>query len=79
MIDPSFRVLPSSIPANAWTSVANEPPICFADALTRHLVRIYNLRVTYPSTEILTFSDDASGAFKTTKLHPDVALAFAYA
>ena len=79
VIDPSFRVSPSAIPANAWTSVTNEPPIRFADALSRHLVRIYNLRVTYSSTEILIFSDDASGAFKTTKLHPDVASAFAYA
>ena len=79
VIDPSFWVGPDSTPINSLTHIGNEPPIRFASALTRHLSRIYNLRITYPDEDIPTFSDDASGEFKTTKLHPDVATAFAYA
>ena len=46
--------------------------------MTRHLVQIYNLRISHPQTDILLFDDDAARAFRHVKLHPDVAAAHAY-
>ena len=46
--------------------------------MNRHLVQIYNLRISYPRTGILLFNDDAAGEFRHVKLHPDVAAAHAY-
>ena len=78
-IDPSNRVSATATPINSMTDIKNEPPITFSTAFVYFLIRLYNLRVTYRLQELLQMSDDASGAFKTTKLHPDVATAFAYA
>ena len=44
----------------------------------RHLQWIWNLRISYPDIDILLWDDDASGAFRNTKYHPDVCLAFAF-
>ena len=38
--------------------------------MNRHLVQIYNLRISYPHTDILLFDDDAAGAFRHVKFHP---------
>ena len=77
-IDPSNRISPTSVPINSLTDIRNEPPITYALAFVLFLIRLYNLRVTYLRQELLQMTDDASGAFKTTKLQPDVAAAFAY-
>lgn len=53
-------------------------PIHYGDAFERHMIGIYNLRITYPTTEIYLWDDDVSGAFRHVKYHPDIATAFAY-
>eukprot|EP00957_Ditylum_brightwellii_P071380 5426556-Ditylum_brightwellii.AAC.1 len=42
-------------------------------ALPKHLTRIWNLRISHPNEEILLQDDDATGAFRQCKLHPDIA------
>ena len=37
-----------------------------------------NLRITYPLEDILLFDDDASGAFRHIKYHPDITGAYAF-
>ena len=41
----------------------------------RHLERIWNMRISYPTTDILVFDDDVKGAFRHCKYHPDIAAA----
>ena len=55
-----------------------EPDIIYGSAFTRHLESIWNLRITYPTQDILLFDDDVKGAFRHTKYHPDVASAFSF-
>ena len=55
-----------------------EPTIVYDDTFARHLIRIWNLRLTHPNEEIYLFDDDAKGAFRHLKYHPDVASAFAF-
>ena len=55
------------------TDIRDEPPITYATAFVYLLIRIYNLRVTYRHQELLQMSEDGSGAFKTTNLHPYIA------
>lgn len=47
-------------------------------AFVRHLIQIYNLRISYPREEIFLFDDDVSGSFKLTKYHPDVAVTHSF-
>ena len=56
----------------------SEPKIIYGDAFVRHLETIWNLRITYPTTEILLFDNDVKSAFRQCKYHPDVALAFSF-
>ena len=79
MIDLSNRVSATLTPINAMTDIRNEPLITNATAFVLFLIRLYNLRVTYRLQELLQMSDEASGAFKTTKLHPNITTAFTYA
>ena len=46
--------------------------------MTRYLVRTHNIRMSYHNREILLFDDDAAGAFRHVKLHPQVAAAHSY-
>lgn len=64
---------------NMMQDPSQSPEIHFGTALTRHLVRIWNLRITHPDKEIYLWDDDVSGAYRIPKYHPDVAEAFSYA
>ena len=46
--------------------------------MTRHLVQIHNIRMSYPHKEILLFNKDASGACPHVKLNPQVVVSHAY-
>jgi len=59
-----------------WTSASHEPQIWYGTAFSRHLVRIWNLRISYPNTDILLWDDDVSGAFRLIKYNPEIATAF---
>ena len=63
---------------NQMVSNDYEPDIIFAGALMRYLTIIYNLRITYPNSEIYPFDDDVSSAFRKTKYNPNVISAKAY-
>ena len=55
-----------------------EPKIIYGEAFMKHLETIWNLRISYPHTDILLFDDDVKGAFRHCKYHPDVASAFSF-
>ena len=74
----SFQMHKQSIYVNQWTHKSNEPPLVFSKALTNHLRRIYNLRITYFHQEIYLWDDDISSAFRWVKLNPDIVTAFAF-
>ena len=64
---------------NMMQDPSKSPDIHFGTAFMRHLVRIWNLRITHPHKEIYVWDDDVSGAYRVPKYHPNVAGAFAYA
>ena len=63
---------------NDFTHIIDEMQLQYGPGITRHLVQIYNLRISYPHTDILLFNNEAAGAFRRVKLYPDVAAAHAY-
>eukprot|EP00957_Ditylum_brightwellii_P207818 15354670-Ditylum_brightwellii.AAC.1 len=52
-----------SKPVNSMAHAKCEPEVTFDQALPKHLIRIWNLRVSYPNEDILLCDDDATGAF----------------
>ena len=48
-----------------------------ATALSRHLTRIWRLRISHPSEDILQFADDIHAAFHRLLYHPDASIVFA--
>jgi len=76
IFDASFKIFPDSLCPNQWTSASDEPPIWYGSAFLRHLTRIWNLRISYPKTEIYLWDDDVAGAFRLIKYNPYIASAF---
>eukprot|EP00957_Ditylum_brightwellii_P088860 6766301-Ditylum_brightwellii.AAC.1 len=60
------------------THVKYEPEVTFGQALPKHLIRMWNLRISYLNEDILLWNDDATGAFRQYKLHPDIAQGFSF-
>ena len=52
IFDASFRMHILSQFVNLWTHKNHEPPLVFPKALLKHLTRVYNLRISYPNSEI---------------------------
>jgi hypothetical protein len=68
-----------SIPAPGSTGHDDEcPAVHYASALQRHLVWIWNLRISHPNEDILQFGDDVHAAFHRMLYHPDLAIVFAF-
>ena len=59
-------------------SIKTEPTIIYGTAFMRHLERIWNMRISYPTTDILVFDDDVKGAFRHCKYHPDITATFSF-
>ena len=78
--DASRRYTPTSVPVNMMTSTKHgvELNCDFGDTLTKLLVRIWNLRITYPYSDIILHANDVKSCFRQLKHHPDVAGAFSY-
>ena len=78
--DLSFRHDEDSISVNMLTSSAADTELrCeFGDVLTRLLTRIWNLRITYPTTDIVITANDIKGCFRQIKHHPDILGFFSY-
>ena len=78
VFDAAYLASPSSICINNFTSPDDKVELQYGHTFKNHLKRIYNLWITYSNKEILLFDDDASGAFRYIKLHPDVVGAHAF-
>lgn len=72
IFDSSFRPFPWCSSINDWTHKRNEPPLTFAHAEEAFMIWIYNLRISYPYSEIYLADDDVSGAFRHGKYGPNV-------
>eukprot|EP00957_Ditylum_brightwellii_P010895 825580-Ditylum_brightwellii.AAC.1 len=78
VFDGSIKLKWDSKPVNSMTHVRFEPEVTFGQALPKHLVRIWNLRISYPDDDILLWGDDAISAFRQCKLHPDISKLFSF-
>ena len=57
---------------NSLIDLTKEPIITFAHAWQDHLIRIYNLWISFPNVELYTAEDDMAGAFRQPKYHPNI-------
>jgi hypothetical protein len=82
IIDHSYQpqdnqlTLPSSISVNQMHGVTSETPLEYGTTFMRHLIRLYNLRISHPKDTIYLFDDDISAAFRHVKYNLFVAGAF---
>ena len=67
-----------SLPVNKMVDLFYEPIVTFGNTWMKHLIRIWNLRISYLYEDILLWDDDATGAFRQIKNHPDIAMALAF-
>ena len=78
VFDASFMLHMNSRPFNHCIDLSDEPEIIFGGAYLKYLTYLYNLRITYPNTDIQVFDDDVTGAFRQPKYNPNVISAKAY-
>ncbi len=78
IFDASFRPHPASYAINDWTNKSNEPPIHFQTSFLKHCVWLWNMRITYPHTEIHPCDDDVAGAFRWNKYNPNLVAMHSY-
>ena len=78
--DASFRHSAASVSANMMTSTDQGVElVCEYGAIRKNiLTRIWNLRITYPTDDIVIHANDVKSCFRQLKHHPDVAGAFSY-
>ena len=68
----------NTITYNSLIDLSKEPTITFAHVWHDHLVHIYNLRISFPDTELYIAEDDVAGAFCQPKYHPNIISANAF-
>ena len=80
IFDGSKRYTATSRCLNMMTSthLGVEDECLFGTVRERIWMRAYNLRITYPSTEIIVHANDVKSCFRQLKLHPDCMGAFSY-
>ena len=72
----SHRINYESISVNDITHPNLEPTLIFGTAWEKHLIHIWNLRISYPFQEIQLMDDKVSSDHKQLKYNPEVAAAF---
>eukprot|EP00957_Ditylum_brightwellii_P020682 1559568-Ditylum_brightwellii.AAC.1 len=72
VFDGSIKLKLDSKHINSMAHVKFEPEVTFGHSLPKHLIRIWNLRISCPDDDILLWDDDATGAFRQCKFHPDI-------
>ena len=77
--DASFVSTHESVCVNMLTHPEKEPELEYGSAFVSHLSRIYDMRITHPTEELLLYSDDVSGAFRWPRLNPYIATSMAFA
>lgn len=78
VFDASFMIYWYSQYINQFTNLANEPAIHFQDTWINFLTWLWNLRISYPDRDILTWADDIAAAFKQCKMNPEIIQGFMY-
>jgi hypothetical protein len=75
---PSIDLLasPATISVNQMHGITHETPLAYGSTMRRHLIRIYNLRISYPKEILYLFDDDVTAAFRHVKYNLFVAGAF---
>eukprot|EP00957_Ditylum_brightwellii_P115244 8788790-Ditylum_brightwellii.AAC.1 len=73
VLDGSIKLDYNSKPVNSMTHLKKEPEVTFGSIIPNHLIRTWNLRISYHDDDILLWDDDATGAFRQCKLHPGIA------
>ena len=58
------------------TSQGTEMACLYGDTFVSLLERVWDLRITYPTLDIVTHANDVKSCFKQMKLHPDIMPAF---
>ncbi|KAL7535992.1 hypothetical protein ACHAWF_006478, partial [Thalassiosira exigua] len=78
IFDATKRYTPTSTPINMMTSthLGVELDCEYGDVLQSTYDRIWDERIDYPDTDIVTHANDVKSCFKQMKLHPDVMAAF---
>ena len=78
--DAAFQHDAESVPINMMTEDAAEVelPCKFGHVKQRLYRRLYNLRITYPNTDLVIHANDVKSCFRQLKHHPDVMGAFSY-
>ena len=61
---------------NYFTNTKNKIDSDYRTIFKRYLIRIYNLRISYPNKEILFFDNSVSEAFRYMKYYPDAIAAY---
>lgn len=78
VFDASFLLHWYSVCLNMMTHKDNEPDIHYGETLMNILIRLWNMRITYPLKELLLMCDDIAGAFRHGKYNPEIISAFMY-
>jgi hypothetical protein len=65
-------------PTGAAARELENPPVFYGNALKRHLTAIWNMRISYPTAELLQHTDDIDAAFRRILYHPVLAPVFSY-
>jgi hypothetical protein len=68
----------SYIPSPSAENADECPPVHYGTAFIRFCVRLWRMRITRPTEDILQHCDDVDSAFRRIIYHPDVAAVFAY-
>ena len=63
---------------NDITPIHKEAPITFGSTKIDHMVRLYNLRITYPQEEIVMAAPDIKACFRFPRMHPDLDGSFSF-
>ena len=78
IIDHSFEPTLDTICVNRMHHITDEIAIEYGSSMMRHLIRIANLRISYPTSPLYLFDTDVTGAFRHVKYNPFIASAFSY-
>ena len=78
--DAAFQHDAESVPINTMAEDASEVklPCEFGDVKQRFYRRLYNLRITYPDTDLVIHANGVKSCFRQLKHRPDVMGAFSY-
>jgi len=76
--DGSTMMFADDVVLNDVTPTELEPTISFGDTLKKLLHQIYNLRISYPESDILLAMADIKACYRYPRIHVDLAGAFGF-